>query len=348
MNHPFFSNKKLLVLYIMTWVAIAAIHVFSLQLFFNLDFLSSLADSLIYNFSFALLGLPVWYVVFYSKPGKYAAINHIVQHLSSASIILIIWISSCKAILKSLSDDALYITFLENSVAWRAVSGLLYYSILVLIYYIIVYYNDRQERIERESKLNDIVKQTELDNLRAQINPHFLFNSLNSISSLTITDPQKAHEMIVKLSDFLRYSISQPGHDLSSLKAELENINRYIDIEKTRFGNKLISEFSIQEECLEMKIPPMLLQPLYENALKHGVYESTEPVTIKIVCIKKEEGLLICISNNFDPQSKHSTGAGIGLKNIRERLKILYHRDNLILTKSENTIFEVELLIPQS
>mgnify|MGYP001378741422 CR=1 FL=1 len=347
MNHPFFSNIKLLAIYILTWIAIAVIHVFSLQFFFNLSFFPALTDGLLYNLSFALFGLPVWYIVYYSKPGKYAFINQLIQHISSAAIILLVWISCCNAILKNISDDTAYIAFLENNIAWRIISGLLFYSILVLIYYIIVYYNDRQERIMREAKLNDIVKQAELDNLRSQINPHFLFNSLNSISSLTITDPEKAHEMIIKLSDFLRYSISQPGNVLTTLKAELDNISRYIDIEKTRFGSKLISQISVTEECHELKIPPMILQPLFENALKHGVYESAEPVTIKTVCARKQEYLSIIITNNFDPAPRHSKGAGIGLKNIRERLKILYQRENLVKTKSENNIFEVELLIPQ-
>jgi sensor histidine kinase YesM len=348
MDHPFFTNSKLLVIYIITWIVITAVHVFSLQYFWEINFSQAITDGIVYNFLFALLGIPVWYIVIYSKPGKYAFTNQLINHISSASIILIIWISCCNAILKAIFDDVVYRTFLENSISWRIISGLFFYSILVLIYYIIIYYNDQQERIIREAKLNDIVKQAELDNLRSQINPHFLFNSLNSISSLTITNPEKAHEMIIKLSDFLRYSISQPGNALSSLKAEIENIHRYLDIEKTRFGTKLISEIAVENECFEMKIPAMMLQPLFENAVKHGVYESVEPITIKTECTKKDEYLSIIISNNFDPAPKHRKGEGIGLKNISERLKILYRRETLIKTKSENNIFEIELLIPQA
>lgn len=325
---------------------VSAIHVFILQSLYLITIESAIIDGLFFNISFALLGLAIWYIVAYSKPDKKTAINQFINHFSSASIILVIWIAGCSAILKSIINEPAYLKFFDSSIAWRIVSGVFFYSIIVLIYYMIIYYNNQQEQAVREAKLNDIVKQVELDSLRSQINPHFLFNSLNSISSLTITNPEKAQEMIIKLSDFLRFSIRQPENNTTTLQVELENIKRYLDIEQIRFGSKLIKEYDVDEACLNHELPSMILQPLYENAVKHGVYESTEPITITTSCKMNGNFLQIIIRNNFDPTARSRKGAGIGLKNIKDRLHLIYGSSELLKTTIEGSVFIAELAIP--
>jgi two-component system LytT family sensor kinase len=347
MNHPFFGNRKLVIIYFSIWIAIAAIHIFILVNTYHLAFQTALTESVVSYTLFALLGIPIWYVVNFSKPGKFAVINQLINHVTSAAIILIIWVSACNAICRTIITNADYRTYLDSSLTWKAVSGLFFYLILVLIYYIIIYYHDLQERVSNEARLNEIVKQAELDNLRSQINPHFLFNSLNSISSLTITSPEKAQEMIIKLSDFLRYSITQSDENVSTLQMELDNIKRYLDIEQVRFGSKLIQEFKIGKECLSMKVPAMILQPIYENAVKHGVYESTEPIRIFTECKMVDSFLELKITNNFDPTARSRKGAGIGLKNIKERLKLIYGSADFLKTRIQDDKFIAELFIPQ-
>jgi two-component system, LytTR family, sensor kinase len=347
MNHPFFDNRKLIFIYFAIWIMISTIHVFILQNIYMMRYESAIADSLVFNIMFSLFGIPLWYIVSFTKPGKYAIINQLINHVTSASILLIIWISAGNAIMRVLINDPAYDVYLEGSITWHVVSGLFFYSILVLIYYIIIYYNDMKERTVREARLNDIVKQVELDNLRSQINPHFLFNSLNSISSLTITSPEKAQEMIIKLSDLLRYSISQNENNMSTLQAEMDNIKRYLDIEQVRFGSKLVQEYNVDKGCLSREIPAMILQPIFENAVKHGVYESTEPIKILTVGSMNNNILVLKISNNFDSEARSRKGAGIGLKNIKERLKLIYGSYDLLKIKTEGNIFITELLIPQ-
>jgi two-component system, LytTR family, sensor kinase len=347
MNHPFFNNRKLVTIYISIWIAVAAIHVFILQYIYPISTETALLDSIVFNTIFALFGIPVWYVVAYTKPGKFSVINQVINHVTSLTIIMIIWIMAGNGVLRgfiSTEESSLYI---EASLTWRIISGLFFYSIMVLIYYIIIYYNDLQERVSREAKLNEIVKQAELDNLRSQINPHFLFNSLNSISSLTITSPEKAQEMIIKLSDFLRYSISQSNENISTLKMELDNIRRYLDIEQVRFGSKIIQEYNISDDCLAKEVPAMLLQPLYENAVKHAVYESTEPIRILTTCRMQNNDLVLTITNNFDPDARSRKGSGIGLKNIKERLSLIYGGAAIFKTKTDGLIFTAEIFIPQ-
>ena len=216
-----------------------------------------------------------------------------------------------------------------------------------MTYYLFVSLTNLSEKNAKEARLESLVKETELKMIRSQINPHFLFNSLNSISSLTITDPEKARDMVVKLSEFMRYALSRKDEQPVTLQNELENLRLYLDIEKVRFGDKLTMEENIDSSCLDFKIPVMLLQPLYENAVKHGVYESTETVRI-ITEAKLTDGFFeITISNNYDAVPTLKRGTGTGLLNVTRRLELFYGNKASIKTTKENGLYSVSLYIPR-
>ena len=323
------------------------LHFFVLKLNYNQNVIASLLDSFVSNLLYSILGLSIWFIIQYYKPEKSKIFNQGINHFTACIFIILIWLGISIPMLKAIfEENAYYIDFVISSVPWRVISGLFFYSILSLIYYLFIYYNNLQEKLISEIKLNEKIKEAELNMLKSQINPHFLFNSLNSISSLTITQPEKAREMIIKLSDFLRYTISQPADKMLSLKDELENSKKYLEIEQTRFGSKLIINYIIDENYSEIKIPAMILQPIYENAVKHGVCESTEPIYIITECSIKDNFLNISIKNNFDSDAKSRKGEGLGLKNISERLKLIYNNDKLLnIIKTEN-LFEIQLFIP--
>jgi LytS/YehU family sensor histidine kinase len=199
----------------------------------------------------------------------------------------------------------------------------------------------------RQAKLENMLKETELMMLRSQINPHFLFNSLNSISSLTISDPAKAREMVIKLSEFMRYVLSRKEDRTVSLRTELENLKLYLDIEKTRFGERLEFEEDLSEESLDVKVPNMILQPLYENAIKHGVYESTGTVNVKLSTRKLDAGISISISNDYDPETIAPGGTGTGLNNVSRRLELYYGTRAWLKTQKEERVFTAEIYIPE-
>jgi two-component system LytT family sensor kinase len=345
MGHPFFKDRKSFLYYSMIWILITGIHFIVLLMTAHNTIRPIVADSLIFNSIYFLLGLFLWFVVRYSKSGKQNAINIFVNHLTTATIVTGIWLGTGYLIMPLIHPE--YMLFLHQSLPWRIIISVFYYLILVLIYYIIIYYNDLQEKLSTENKLRELVKQTELDVLKAQINPHFLFNSLNSISSLTITNPAKVHDMIIKLSDFLRYSVSQPADQFTTLRNEIENSSKYLDIEQVRFGNRLVYTIDAKENTLEASIPALILQPLFENAIKHGVYESIETVKIFTLCELKNNMLEVTIGNNFDPEARTRKGAGIGLKNTRERMKLIYKNEQLLKIFSEKDHFKVTLFIPQ-
>ncbi len=347
MQHPFLKNLQSIGLYFGMWILITGIHFSILYFLYDQELLISITDSVLFNLLYCLLAFPVWYAVRFSQSGIKNSFNLVFSHVISLAIILFIWFGISSAILHSLfQGNNPYIDFFVTSIPWRIISGILFYFILVMIYYVIIYYNNLQEKMKNEAKLNEIVKDSELNLLKAQINPHFLFNSLNSVSSLILTNPSKAQEMVIKLSDFLRYSVSRDKERFSTLQLELENTRLYLDIEQVRFGSRLEYEFRITDRCLSVQIPVMILQPLFENAVKHGVYESMGKVTIKTTGDLYEGYMQIVISNNFEPGAPLRKGAGIGLKNIRERLKLIYQNEQLLKTKVNDNVFEAILIIP--
>ena len=153
--------------------------------------------------------------------------------------------------------------------------------------------------------------------------------------------------MVINLSTFMRYSLMHSEKEMVSFARELDNIKLYLSIEKVRFGRKLNAEFEIDPVCLEAEIPNMILQPLFENAIKYGVYETTDQVIIKTTCTCEGNAIKISILNDYDASSIKRKGEGIGLRNIRKRMEIIYNQPDLIKITDRKTCFEVQLVIPQ-
>ncbi len=347
MIHPFLNRGKQVAYYLLVWILVAGIHFFVLYLYLDQPAVMALADALVFNTIMAFLGLVLWYPVRYidteKNPAWYVFLNHLVAGL----VTVVLWLSVSRALVLIILSNAGYRDFLDGSIAWRAVLGLMMYLGIILVYYLMVSYRNLEERTRNQSRLEMLVRESELNMLRAQINPHFLFNSLNSISSLALTDPPKANEMIIKLSEFLRYALDHDQHEKSALGEEISNIERYLHIEKVRFGDRLWFVKEVPAECLPCALPNLVLQPLFENAIKHGVYESTDPVTIRLQCCLEPDNLVITLSNNYDVTAIPQTRQGIGLKNISDRLALLYHREDLVRISRDEGIFKVILTIPQ-
>lgn len=346
MLNPITSNKKYLLNYAAVWSIIIGTHFAVLHWYYHISIKIALLDSLLFNIFFAFLGISLWYVVRYNKTSKnFVAL--FASHVVSSLIIICLWLISVYLILKYTVSDDFYLLFLDGSFPWRIISGIFYYLAFILVYYVVVYYQDNQERIKQEFKLKTVLKEVELSALKNQINPHFLFNSLNSISSLTITSPEKAQDMIIKLSEYLRYSLSNENEQVTTLGMELENIKLYLEIEKIRFGKRLDFKLNFNDNYLIAKVPAMILQPIFENAIKHGVYESVEPIAIVMDTKIEDNTLFITVVNDYDVSTKQTKGGGIGLKNIQERLFLIYRKRDLLTTEKSQHLFKVNIKIPQ-
>lgn len=206
-----------------------------------------------------------------------------------------------------------------------------------------------EEKYQRQADANTLLREAELFKLRQQLQPHFLYNSLNSISALTMIDTDKAQEMINKLSDFLRSSVSRETKNIVPIQEEIRYIESYLAIEAVRFGNRLNVHIDNKiKNDKEVMIPPFLLQPILENAIKFGLYGQTNEVSIT-VCLTIENGLLkVVIINPYDQDGGTPKGTGFGLKGISRRLYLLYARADLLEVYRDEHIFTTTLKIPQS
>lgn len=345
MRHPF--SGKALILYFSVWVAVMAAYSFLLFFVFGFSLQISILDSVIHNLPIAGLGMAFWYIVQYlsPKPGGYTGpiFNLIATVLVGVSMAAYASYSLANAI----NSDVEYQLFLTNTLPWRIFIGALVMAVIVMIYYLLKSNRDLKEKEAEELELQGLLKQSELDMLKFQINPHFIFNSLNSVSSLTITEPEKAREMVIKLSGFFRSSLGRDNQELQTIKEELERMELYLDIEKVRFGERLILNSTFDSKCDQMKVPNMILQPLYENAIKYGVYEQLEGVVIETNCHCEDGNLHISITNGYDSEAIPQKGKGIGLKNIRNRLELIYGISDLVTIEKNQHEFTVKLLIPQ-
>jgi len=349
MLNPISKNRSYLYAFLIVWIVIFGIHTFIINFFYDVDTVVSFADSAIFNFLIALIGFNLWYVIRFNMRDNATAFDMVINHLIIAAIIISIWVAASYFLLVYLfNENTTYVQFLNDSLPWRAVLGVFFYLIFIQFYYVILYYEDLQEKLQIESDLQNLVKEAELSALKSQINPHFLFNSLNSISSLTITNPETAQEMVIKLSDFLRYSLSHDKNEEASLKEEFANLVRYLDIEKVRFGKRLKFISKVPENCANFKIPSMILQPLIENAIKHGVYNSTEEVIVELICKVEKDFVVIEIWNDYDPKALKKIGKGIGLSNIKKRLQLTYQRQDLLETIADKMVYRAILKLPKN
>ena len=172
---------------------------------------------------------------------------------------------------------------------------------------------------------------------------------MNSISALTIVESKKAQEMTLKLADFLRFSISEKPDTMRNFSDEMDNISKYLDIEKIRFGDRLVVVEDVAKKCLDALIPSLILQPIVENAVKHGMSESLGKVKIRIIADCFHGFLKVQIENDFDEQApKVNSGNGIGLQNIKQRLKLTFGREDLLTVGTEKGKFLVSISFPQN
>lgn len=347
MNNPISGNRVYFLAYMLVWLIFTVIQTSIEYFVFNLSPGFAIADSLAFNFIFFILGIAIWYPVKYMSVSEKRIIASLLNHLFLGFIMLSLWLFSGYFILNIISGkDTSNQLFLDNSMPYRGIVGLLIFILIIMLYYLMVYSENLKQKVNNEASLKTLIREAELNALKAQINPHFLFNSLNSVSSLTMRDPSRARKMIIELSEFLRYSLKHKEKEVTSLQEEIQNITRYLEIEKIRFEGKLIFQMDIPEACSQLRLPNMILQPLIENAIKHGVYESLEPVTIQLKATCHHNFLQLEISNNYDESATGKKGAGIGLKNIRSRLKLIYGSEDLISSFGSDGIFKVTLKIP--
>jgi two-component system sensor histidine kinase AlgZ len=225
--------------------------------------------------------------------------------------------------------------------------GVILYCLCSCAHYLAIEFQRARgaERRELESQL--AAQEAELRMLRTQIDPHFLFNSLNSISALTSQNPAGARDMTLQLAEFFRHTLGLEAHRKVTLDAEAKLLTHFLAIEKVRFGARLAVEQDIGEGAGACLLPPMILQPLVENAVKHGIGHLPGGGTLRIAACLSGSLLQICVENDVDSDLPAPTaGKGIGLANVRQRLATMYGHHASVNWTRENKRFKVALALP--
>jgi LytS/YehU family sensor histidine kinase len=192
-----------------------------------------------------------------------------------------------------------------------------------IIYFGYQFFESAQQSKMAKLKAESLVKDAELIALKAQINPHFIFNSLNNIRAMVLEDPMKARDMISNLSELLRYSIQFSNEELVPLKTEIEIVEDYLKLETVQYENRLEYNLDIDQATRDLKIPPMIVQLQVENAIKHGISRLPEGGAIHVKTQLDNSNLVIIVSNT-GKINKQSDNGGIGLRNAMERIKHLF------------------------
>lgn len=220
------------------------------------------------------------------------------------------------------------------------------YLLVLSVHYVALAYEAARTAETQRFELQVLTRDAELRALRAQLDPHFLYNSLNSISALTTVDPEGARRMCVLLGDFLRKTLKVSTLDSIPLADELALVDAFIGIEQVRLGSRLTVERQIDEAALTCRVPPLLLQPLVENAVAHGIGGLIEGGTIRFAVAKHDGRLLLRIENPRDPDVPPRRRGGVGLENVRRRVQTAFSDRARIEATAEAGSFRVELNLP--
>jgi two-component system sensor histidine kinase AlgZ len=334
--HPIFSTKGRFAAYVLVWVLIGGMMTSFLRLPGTLTLRESAELATVLAALYAFFCLTPWYMCPNLPLRTSNPLNLIVQHLAAALLACGIWVKLANVIArKGMHVNARF----QMEVPHLIAVGLLLYAVSVALHYMYL-----AQQASRDAEL--MARDAELRALKAQINPHFLFNSLNSITALTTVDPARAREMCIRLSDFLRNTLGLGERETISWREELALSRTYLEVEQVRFGSRLRVEIDVDDACSDCMVPPLVLQPLIENAVKHGIATMVEGGLIRVEGHVANGLMEVSVANDFDPDSPSPRRHGLGLRNVRGRLATRFGDAARLTAHVENNQFRAEMVVP--
>lgn len=334
--------QKTSLAFAISWVVLCAV---GLHYVVNFSWIISFVDSFINNFLLAAACVCVSNMLGYYQPKN----ERILYVLIITLALTLVTVFAAKFLLFYIFKDfENYKEFYNFSLAFRVVIFFICLGWCALANILWYRLEEQSETQKRLLAAQNLAKEAELNKLRHQLQPHFLFNSLNSVFALTMVNPKEAGVMITKLASFLRGTLKRDDELWVSVEEEMEYIQLYLDIEKVRFSHRLNIEVNIAEDTLKLYLPGTLLQPIVENAIKFGLYNTSSAITIKIDVSVNQGVLQVRVQNPFDPEMKAAGGTGFGLTAIKRRLYLLFANADLLQTETEaNNLYITTLKIPQ-
>jgi len=281
--------------------------------------------------------------------GRREAWRIVVTHLTAGAVLAFLWVGAGRAVAtwmdSGLGMSGAYQQYLALQTNLYGI-GTSYYLLGVAFHYMLFAQKASQDAQERLLESSMRAREAELSALKAQINPHFLYNSLNSISALTSIDPAKAREMCVSLADFMRMTLGMSEKGVIPLREELRLLEKYCAIEKVRFGERLALQEEVAEDARKCLLPPLLLQPLFENAVVHGIAQMPEGGWIRLRAACADGRMSLTVENSWDPEAGSSRRNGVGLKNVQRRLEARYGTAAQLQASAEEGVFRVTMAFP--
>jgi two-component system, LytTR family, sensor histidine kinase AlgZ len=334
--HPIFRNKTLFAAYLLACAVLGGMLAVLLhEPGGALNWKEALAVSETLFLFYAFVCLTPWYVCQQLPLSSANKLKLIVYHGSAAVLASALWIALARAAGHLLRLGSR----LNPEIPQLIAIGFLLYLLSVALHYMLLALED-----SRRAAIG--ARDAELRALKAQINPHFLFNSLNSINALTTSDPARAREMCLRLADFLRSTLGLGERESVAWHEELSLVQAYLDIEQIRYGARLQVELKVDNDCKNCQVPPLVLQPLIENAVKHGIATLIEGGTIRVESRVQEGQLRVKVENSFDPLAPQPRRRGLGLRNVRQRLETRFGPHASLTARAEGDRFLAEIAIP--
>jgi two-component system, LytTR family, sensor histidine kinase AlgZ len=346
--NPSSGGRAGLPLYFLAWTPLALLLIYLLVIMGGLGWMEAAALSFPLALFCALLCLAPRSMCQVLKIGSTPILKIFGNHLAAAIVAGLIWIVLAKGLALLLGHyffPGLNSSFSPQLPLLFGIAALLY-LLAVSLHYVLLSVESSKEAETREQEALTLARESELKALKAQINPHFLFNSLNSISALATVDGARAREMCIKLSDFLRTTLKLGEKQRITLADELALARAYLEVEQVRFGARLRVEIDADAGCERCVVPSLVLQPLVENAVKHGIAGLVNGGTIRIEARCGSGRLQLNIRNDFDPESPGASRHGLGLRNVRDRLRALYENAARVDTRASGDCFFVEMELP--
>lgn len=348
--HPILGNLRRLAIYLLAWIPLTTVLTGVLRYSGGMDgtVAFTMAAPLCVVYAFICLG--IWYLC-KATPLESTSFSQLqLTHLLAAIVISGVWVLLAKALADVLTASSPSYVGLNVQVRkdypLLFVSGFLLYLLAAAFHYVMLSQELSRLAEQREAKANLLARDSELKALKAQVNPHFLFNSLNSISALTSVDAKRAREMCILLADFLRSTLGLGEKTAIPISEELQLVRAFLAVEKVRFGQRLIVQEYVDPQALDCIVPPLLLQPLVENAINHGVSNLLEGGWIKLEIKHVGADLTMLVENNFDREAPSRPGTGTGLKNVRQRLEAKFGPRATLMLDNAGDIFRVEITLP--
>lgn len=346
--HPILGRLRQLGLYMLAWVPLAGILMYLLGRSSVLSWVEAALITVPLCLVYAFLCLAAWYPCRATPIEQSSVARLVLTHFTAAVLVSTFWIHLASGLAAGLTRwrFAGLDQRLGQFIPLLWVTGVLLYELSVTFYYAVIAQQASQEAQERALEARVLARDAELKALRAQVNPHFLFNCLHSISALTSVDAAKAREMCILLADFLRTTLRVGGQESITLEEELALIRGYLAIEKVRFGARVKMEENVEKETMGVLLPPLLLQPLVENAIRHGIANLPEGGVIGLSVHRQQNDVSIVVENSFDPDTPSPLKTGLGLDNVRRRLSTRYGDDASVSVGTEGNRFVVKLRLP--